>query len=232
MILTMKYALIIAAVLIILRIDMFVGVAERVWDKVPSISTKKNESEVLEATSSVIESPPNVTIAPDAVSQLGVLLNEFSFNTDRSTRELIISFIKSHAALLQLNPSVLFTQMEKWMPMVKSDNAEIPLLLNDLFEIFKGEQAKVIQQFYTLYFVENPEFFIHYYPQKRDPNCIVLKYAWNTLNKLDAEQIAFRQKQLEELAGKIPGEKLEFAKNCQLVLRVEESKITQDLDLP
>lgn len=224
----MKYALIIVAALIILRIDMFIGVVERAWEKIPSWQQDELPPSVISPTN--VESMSIGDVGTDVVSQLQVLLTEFSFNPDRTTRELIESYIKSNPRLQSINASLLYTEMEKWIPAISGDNVEIPLLLNGLLELFKGERAQVIMQFYSLYLERSPEFFIHYYPHLKDPNCIVIKYAWNNQNTLSREQIFLRKKQLADLSGKVPSDKLEFAKSCQLVLRVEESKITPDAD--
>ncbi|HLT22398.1 MAG TPA: hypothetical protein VKZ84_03105 [Bacteriovoracaceae bacterium] len=217
----MKYALIIALALIILRIDMFVGVAERAWNKVPR--PKVDEAEISE------EALPVSTfsvgdVETDKLSPLRLLITEFSYNPDRATREMLVEYIRSNPELLNLNPEILFSEMEKWRPYVAGENPELALLLNDLLNIFSGERKKVIQQFYSKYLDENPEFFFHYYPIQGDVNCIVAKYDWNSENVLNKEGISQRMKRIGDLAGQISPTKFEFSKNCQLVLRVEASK--------
>ncbi|MFA5584835.1 MAG: hypothetical protein WDA09_11545, partial [Bacteriovoracaceae bacterium] len=104
------------------------------------------------------------------------------------------------------------------------ENPELALLLNDLLNVFSGDRRRIIQQFYSKYIDENPEFFFHYYPLQGDVNCIVAKYDWNSENVLSKEAVSQRLERIEDLTGRISPAKFEFSKNCQLVLRVEASK--------
>lgn len=225
----MKYIVIILLTLIILRIDMFIGVVERVWDKVPkSRPTPPAET---------IETPAVSTFSvsglqDDQISQFRLLMTEFSYAPDKLTRELVVNYLKNHPQVAEISESALFFELDKWTPLSGEDNPEVPLILNDLMGVFKGKQLQTIQQFYSNILVANTELFFHYYPLSRDPNCMVAKYAWNNQNKLTMEDIKSRQGLIEETSVKLDPHKIDFASGCQLVLRVEKNKFSEPSEQP
>lgn len=217
--LTMKYALIFIAVLILLRIDMFIGVLERFTQKIPTFS--KNET--VESTAPATElKKMDLKVSPK--DQLQILLAEFGFNPTADSRQLILDFLKNHQEAIEIDRNALLSEMEKWVPLTQGENIELVRLLADLMSNFKGERFKLVQEFFTLYIAGNPEFFISFYPYLFDPNCTVAKLNWEAGEGLSLESISSRLEIFEALEGKAPPEKLGFLKNCQLVLRVEQSE--------
>ena len=217
--LTMKYALIVTLVLILLRIDMFVGVFERMVQKIPQF--KKEEV-------SELSTPPSkltkVDLKISSKEQFIVLLNEFSYNPGTQSKNLILEFIKNNPSSLEIDRNALFSAMEKWVPQIREENIELISLLKELMNSFKGEKLKLVQEFFSLYIDNNPEFFISFYPHQIDPNCMVSKLVWDFEGKIELDKIKTRQEAFDSLEGKAPQEKLDFLKNCKLVLRVEQSE--------
>ena len=215
----MKYALIFIAVLILLRIDMFVGVVERLAQKIPSFS--KNET--IESTGPATELK-KVDLKVSPKDQFQILLTEFGYSPTAASRQLILEFLKNHHEAVEIDRNVFLSEMEKWVPLVQDENIELVRLLADFMSNFKGERFKLVQEFFTLYIANNPEFFISFYPHQFDPNCMVAKLTWASGEELSLESIKLRMETFETLEGKVPQEKLGFLKNCQLVLRVEQSE--------
>lgn len=226
----MKYVLFAILLLIFLRIDMFIGVVERAWNKVP-------RPQGTEVVVEPIETPPVSTFSvaglqEDQISQFRLLMTEFTYKPDKLTRELLINYIKSNPSVLEIKDTILFSELEKWVPLIQEDNPEVLLTLNDLMGLFKGASLQVLFQFYSNFLERNTEFFFHYFPIAKDPNCIVAKYAWNHENSLNEERLLLRKNQIEGLAGKIEAGKTDFASNCLLVIRVESSKLPQPSENP
>lgn len=220
----MKYVLIIVLTLIILRIDMFVGVVERAWKKIPQIKKQESvENLDIPAVSTFAVSD----FKENHIEQFQLLLTEFSYNPDRATRELISNYLKKNPNIHDMNSDILFRGLDEWQSIVRGENQEVYFLLNDFIEYFKGKNFQVLLQFYSLVLDGNPEFFFHYYPIHKDPNCIVARYAWNQVNAIEEEVINSRKIKIEELANKIDPTKLDFSKNCLLVIRVESAKTPQ-----
>lgn len=220
----MKYVLFLILLLVVLRIDMFVGVVERAWKKVPRVQ----EPVVVDAVETPAVSTFSVAgLQEDQISQFRLLMTEFTYKPDRLTRDLLVNYLKSNPSILEIKDSILFSELEKWLPLVREDNPEVLLTLNNFIELFKGAPLQTLLQFYTNFLEENTELFFHYYPITKDPNCIVAKYAWNYQNTVNEERLLLRKKQIEGLSGKIEAGKVDFASNCLLVIRVESSKIPQ-----
>lgn len=226
---TMKYIFLVVLALIILRIDMFVGVVERAWQKIPQ-SSKEETVEPFEVPSVSTLAVSN--FQQNQTNQFQLLLEEFGYHPDRPTRDLVREFLRTNSNVSDISPQNLFSGLEKWSSHVASENPEVLLLLNELMDVFRGENYKVLQQFYSNYLDQSPEIFFHYYPVSKDPNCIVAKYTWNNSNFLDQDSLKSRYEKIEQVSAKIDPMKLEFSKNCLLVIRVEFSKATQPSETP
>lgn len=198
---------------------MFVGVVERFTQKIPTFS--KNET--IENTAPATElKKVDLKVTPKA--QFQILLAEFGYNPTAGSRQLILEFLKNNPGAIEIERNALLSEMEKWVPLTQGENIELVRLLADLMNNFKGERFKLVQEFFTLYIASNPEFFISFYPHQFDPNCMVAKLTWESGEGLSLEGINSRLEIFEALEGKAPPEKLGFLKNCQLILRVEQSE--------
>lgn len=224
----MKYALIIAAILIISRIDFFVGLLERGLKKMDTVSS---ESELL--------------ILPNETPLISI---KEDLNLKRSPRELFLSLIQDFhnypnslirekaLDLLQKNPKMfgetLDTNLEsyifQWRELLTNNNQETILFLFDLLENLKGENQNIIRRFLSTWMEIDLDKFIISYSKTKDVNCSIATIL--TASNNDEITYLLYKERAQALDSYLMKESLSeeikaFVRNCRLQLEIVMEKL-------
>lgn len=228
MLLTMKYIVILILVVLIARIDLFMGVFERATEKVRRLTSPAAQPIKVENAPVIISMSEDQTFKQNPHRTILMLLRDFKVSPDQAVRERIVDVVKANRSVFgtKLDPdfeSAIFGLRD----LIYQKEKELPLLLADLMNHVEGENLEMIKRFFSLMMDFDLVSFLKAYSQTSDTNCMIAALHGDTL-PLD-EQLAEFSQRAEALNIYLSQEQQtaykSLARNCQLVLSVHMNKL-------
>lgn len=165
----MKYVLIFVAVMLLIRIDIVIGLGEKVVMMFKSEETQMQPDSYGEPPV-IVRSEKNVTLTPR--QQYLSTLDSFRVSPEKGFRDQAMAMFKDHP---QIFSDKLDTELEAkvyaWRDLVVQNASETPLFLLDLSNILKGQNKEMITRFFSVVMDINFDMFIGSYPRSKDTSC-------------------------------------------------------------
>ena len=165
----MKYVLIFVAVIILIRIDIVIGLGEKL------VMTLNSEQSQVTGDSYgeppvIVRSEKNVTLTPR--EQYLSFLDSFRVSPENGLREQAMALFKDHPQIFsgKLDPD-LEARIYSWRDLIVQNASEVPLFLIDLSNILKGQNKEVVTRFFSVVLDINFDMFIGSYPRTKDTTC-------------------------------------------------------------
>jgi hypothetical protein len=226
--LTMKYIVILILVVLIARIDLFIGVFERATEKVRKLTSPSSQPVEVENAPVIISMSEDQTFKQNPHRTMLMLLRDFKVNPDRAVREKIVDVLKTDRSVFKAK---LDTDFESAIfglrDLIYQREKELPLLLTDLMKHVEGENLEMIKRFFSLMMDFDLVSFLKAYSKTKDTNCMIAALHGDSLPK--EEQLAEFSQRAEALNIYLSQEQQNsyksLARNCQLVLSVHMNKL-------
>ncbi len=235
MILTMKYIFILLGVIILVRIDLVIHGIETLARNVSKVSQRPATTDNLVVNDSMV---PNdvVSIKEDKSlkrtprTEFFTLLEEFSLSPTNETRLKLRLIVEKNPKLFSEKLDTdLEAQIFKMIDLIYNKNKEFAFLLLDLLEFLVGENKLMVEKFFTILMDSNLDLFLNTYSKSKDKNCMIAKFLGHKIPEDEVmNELLERQVILHDylLRDKIDPLIENLAKNCQLVLNLEITKLT------
>lgn len=224
----MKYIVVLAIVIILVRIDFFVVQIEKAISRLTPAPPEVEASltrpqEILIPVSkdeNLQQSPREIYLA---------LLGSFRVSPDPSVREKAMEIFKAHPTIFtdKLDRD-LEAQVFRWQELLHNNNPEVVNFILDLSKILQGENLEMLKRFWALWMDIDMENFILSYTKSKDTNCtIVTTFGFNIPEEEKLKEYYDREDALKEVLAKsdVPPTAKVLANNCLLVLSLEINKI-------
>jgi hypothetical protein len=230
MLLTMKYVLIFAAIVFLIRIDFFL----RLFDQASDYSSKEETIEIndrdLNSSKDIIPISKDQSLNYTSKDRVFALMEEFKSNPEAEARQKIVAAIKGNPKDFGQGQDIDFeSRLFAYRDLLFQKNSELLKLLVELQNATLGENKKTVQRFFSLLIDSSMETFLHYYSQTSDVSCMIMSVAGNPVPAY--EEVDFFQARDEALARVLVAESStpavkQLASNCQVMVRDHLSKIT------
>lgn len=228
----MKYLVILVLVVVLVRIDVFLRLFDKMGEK---LTGRQPETQSTEVT------PPRATISlteDQTLKQsprqifLGLLEN-FRSDPLKSNREQALNYFKAHPTIFtQKLDTELEATIYRWRELMVNNEPEVGVFLNDLLNILQGENQLMVKRFFSIWMDINMENFLAAYSKTKDTNCTIATVFGDSipeeekLNEYRDREDALKTFVMKE--GANPSYKA-LANNCLMVLNIEISKYNPTL---
>jgi hypothetical protein len=224
----MKYVLILVVVLLIARIDYFLGLFDKASDK---LNSDQGGAEVSESISQrdVIPVNQDMSLKQTKKDTFLALLADFHSAPTAEIRNRAISILKD-------NPTMFTDKLDKdlenhifrWRELLNNNEPEAVNMLLDLQNSLRGENLEMIKKFWALWMDINMDNFIAAYTRTKDTNCSIATVFGDPIPEEElVNEYVERQDALTVLLAK---EKIDpvqktLATNCSLQLKIIIEKL-------
>ena len=224
---TMKYVVIIAVVILIVRIDYILRLFDRAADRINNPSSNQTAPEGFASRPIVpINDDPFLKASPKSL--FFAALKDFSVSPSTVARNRVLELLKSHANLfgesLDENLAAVLSLLEEPL---RNRNPEAAILLVELMDQLKGENILAARN--TLAVFINADFvqFLKIYKTNKDATCAIATYQPENLP--DQEKIYELTDRLDIVSKYLSSETADpqlkpMASNCKLRI---EMKLTE-----
>lgn len=230
----MKYVVIVIIALLMARADLFLGLADKLFENTGPAPVEVDDTQV--------ESNKIVPVAQDGSLKRTprqtflVLLEDFHTNPTEAIHSTAMGIFKNHPTMFgqKLDPE-LEAQIFRLRDLMNNNEPEAVKFFNNLLNILQGENLQMMKRFYSLWMDINIENFISAYSKTRDTNCTVASLFGSPLPE---EEMYYEYLEREEkLKAFVSKEKTEpvqkaLANNCLLVLQLEIGKLAPKFQTP
>lgn len=216
------------AVLIIIKIDVFMHLFDKTSNKIQRYFTPASQSPTVSEIPEIIPLNEDRSFKQNPKRTLLMLLNEFKVNPESATRLKIISIIKSNPSLVgsDLDPrfeSAVFGLRD----LVYLKDKELPLLLVDLLNVLKGENRGMVRRFFSLMMDDDLNNFLKVYSLAKDENCMIASELGDELpDQEKLNELRSRLKSLMKYLEREDATHKVLASNCQLVVQIQINKLS------
>jgi hypothetical protein len=224
----MKYVVIMAIVVFIVRIDFWLGLIDKI-----SFRSEPTPVEVL--SSDLTTDRETISYAEDATLKripkqtFLSLLENFRVDPVRDVRERAMVVLKSHPTMLGTKLDAdLESSVYRWRDLLINNDPEVVNFLLDLLSVMQGENLEMVRKFFSLWMEIDMENFIKAYSRTKDSNCMIATLFGDNLPEVEKTNEYYARE--ESLKVFIQKEKIDpihkaLAKNCLLVLGIQIAKI-------
>ncbi len=224
----MKYVAIAAIVLLMVRVDFILDLAERAYDK---MANRGPEIEVNETKTSreIISVKDDQILKRTTRQNFLALLDDYNISPGPELRARAIN-------LLRANPSTFGVKLDRdlearifgWRDLLINNRPELVKMLLDLGTLLQGENLDLLNRFFALWMDIQMENFIAAYVQTKDVNCAIAPVFGDTIPE-DEKLFEYYDRE-EALKAFLAKEKIDpaqkqLATNCLLQLSLVIQKI-------
>ncbi len=165
----MKYVLIFVAVMLLIRIDVVIGLGEKIAMMLTSEETSERPDSYGDSPV-IVRSEKNVRLSPR--EQYLSFMDSFRVSPEKVVRERAMALFKDHPQIFsdKLDKD-LEARIYRWRDLVVQDAPEVPLFLLDLSNILKGQNKEIVTRFFSVVMDINFDMFIESYPRTKDTSC-------------------------------------------------------------
>lgn len=226
----MKYIVIFAIVVILVRIDFFINIIQRGVGKF-SRGVKTEEPLRVDAGSATIPFGEDKTLKQTNVERVFSLLEAFHSNPEAAIRLKIMEELKA-------SPKMFTTKADKNLQLrvfalrdlLIAGNSEMLTLAVEMQNFFVGENQEMIKRFFSIYIDQNMEGFLKVYGSTKDQNCSTAHYIADALEE-DGKLMVYQMRE-ESLKAYLAKEDTQatgkaLAQNCLVNVLTEINKLTK-----
>lgn len=223
----MKYIVVFAIVIILVRIDFFVGQVENAISKFTPAPPEVEASLARPQEIIPIAEDENLQQSP-RVTYLA-LLGSFRVSPDSVIREKAMEIFKAHPTMFNDKLDLdLEAQIFRWQELLHNNNPEVVNFILDLSKILQGQNLEILKRFWALWMDIDMENFIIAYTKTKDSNCVIATtFGFNIPEEEKLKEYYDREDALRDFLAKsdVPPTAKALANNCLLVLGLEINKI-------
>lgn len=227
----MKYIWILAAVIVLVRIDVLLNFFERNIDQFESPSP-----EILPADtpkSEIIPIKDDLTLKPQTREIFLSLLSNFRSIPDEDVRLRAMTILKQ-------NPNIFSEKLDedleaavfRWRDLLTQRNQEVIFFLTDLMNVLKGENLEMVKRMFSLLINIDYAEFMKFYSKSKDSNCMIITYLGDRLP--EAEKYNELMDRMDDITSYLKNDKLEpsyrkYAESCQMVLKLHLDELRKKI---
>lgn len=221
----MKYVWIFVAVIVFVRIDLVLHLYDKIADKIETQRIPEVQPSEVSEPNEIISMKDDMTLRQTPRTVFFTLMDDFRLNPNASVREDAMTVLLKHPDLLRAPKDEQFeATLFRWRDLVVQNVRELPLFLNDLLAVTKGENLELVKRFYSLILDHNVETFLLNYPRAKDPNCVIAAVTSDRLTPQTKYTVLFERDQ--EITEFLNRDKIDpllqvYASSCQMVVKVE-----------
>ncbi len=225
----MKYAIIIIAIILLVRWETIVKLVGKTEDLVAPDNTIYIE-EPKETQTEIIPVTKDKTLEQSPDQKIVTLIEDFNRNPTAEIKNLIITDIKANPSYFGQEPHLGYISvMTKLISHIQQENLLVNNFLFEIWPFVKGSNLLVVKQLLALNFEENLNVLLDLLSKSgRDPSCSLAELIPETLSKEQSEQFLIeRRNNLEKVTNdesKLPNVRT-MAINCHRVVEIEILKI-------
>lgn len=166
---SIKYVLLFVVAIILIRIDIVVGLAEKAISVFRKEEIQVRPDEFGEAPE-IVRSEKNVTLSPR--QKYLAFMDDFRVSPEMVFRQQAMELFKEHPQMFtdKLDKD-LEARVYSWRDLSVQNAPELPLFLLDLHNILRGENKNIITRFFSVVMDLNFEMFISSYPRTKETTC-------------------------------------------------------------
>lgn len=224
----MKYIVVLAIVIVLVRIDFFVGQIEKAITRLTP-APPEVEASLTRPQEIIIPVSEDENLQQSPRETYLALLASFRVYPEPTTRERAMEIFKAHPTIFtgKLDRE-LESQIFRWQELLHNNNPEVVNFILDLGKILQGENLEMLKKFWALWMDIDMENFILAYTKSKDTNCtIATTFGFNIPEEEKLKEYYDREDALRAVIAKthIPPTAKTLANNCLLVLGLEINKI-------
>jgi septum formation topological specificity factor MinE len=231
----MKYIAILAIVVLIVRVDYWLGLFDKAKD-----SFNKNPVEVqssdINSDRKIIPVAEDRSLKQTNKEKFFALLEDFRITPDASVRERAMAILKSHPTMFgQKVDKDLEALVYRWRDLLINNEKELSNFMLDLMENLQGENLQVIRKFFSVWMEINMQHFIAAYSRSKDSNCMIATtFGDNIPEEEKLNELYEREEALKAIVNKdnLDNAQRLLATNCLMVLNLEISRIAPPAYFP
>lgn len=224
----MKYIAVLALIVFLVRIDFFMGIIDRLYDKA-SPAPADVKSEDVGSNREVIPVNKDVSLKQNPKLNFLSLMEDFKTAPVAEIRNRAMNVLRENPTMFGIKlDSDLEGQVFGWRELVSSNEPEVANFVLELMAVLQGENQELMKRFFVAWFDTNLPFFIAAYSRTKDANCAIAKTFPYPLSEEDQlNEFYEREEMLIAFLGR---EKLdpvhkELAQNCKLQVVIEIDKL-------
>lgn len=234
----MKYVLIFAAVVFLMRIDFWLNLIEEATNKYGKSleSQPRIEAENIQTKREVISVSEDKSLKQTPKMRFLALLNDFHDKPSATTRESALQIFKSSPAIFgQKLDRELESQIFNWRDLLTNNHPESAKFMVDLMNLLQGENLEMMKRFFSLWMGVNMDHFLTAYSKTKDVNCTIAQVFGDNLSEDEkVNEFYEREAALKVIMAneKTPPPEKILATNCLIVIGTELEKRNMKPDLP
>lgn len=223
----MKYILILAVVIVVIRIEFFIGLVEKAANKAQPAPVEVDATDISSDRETIpLSKDPSFKSTPRKA--FFAYLEDFQTTPVATVRENALELLKKNPQLF--GPKLdteLEAQIFRWRDHLINNDQETMAFLRELLNVLQGENQQMVRRFFSLLMDINMENFIAAYSKTKDTNCSIATTVGDPLPEEEIRNEMFERD--ASLKQYLAQEKIEpvhkaFATNCLLVLGLEIAK--------
>lgn len=211
-----------------MRIDALLGLFDRLGEKFTSKTPEIPATELvapaetipLNKDQSFKQTPRQVFLA---------LLEDFHADPRKEIRLRALDYFKNHPTIFTQKLDLdLEATVFRWRDLLNLNEPELTNFLSDLLNILQGENQIMVKRFFALWMDINMEHFLTAYSKTKDTNCSIATTFGDPIPEEERlNELYDREDAIKAFLAKENINPVEeaLAKNCQLVLGLEISKL-------
>jgi hypothetical protein len=224
----MKYIVVLAIVIVLVRIDFFVGQIEKVIIRLTP-APPEVEASLTRPQGIIIPVSEDENLQQSPRETYLALLASFRVYPEPTIPEKAMEIFKAHPTIFtdKLDRE-LESQVFRWQELLHNYNPEVVNFILDLSKILQGENLEMLKKFWALWMDIDMENFILAYTKSKDSNCsIATTFGFNIPEEEKLKEYYDREDALRAVIAKsdVPPTAKALANNCLLVLGLEINKI-------
>ncbi len=224
----MKYAVILIILILLVRIDFFLGLFDKVNKKFDANPTELDRTDVRMNRELV---PVNLdrSLKRTDRDQFMALLEAFHDSPSSGLAESALQVLKNNPAMFsdKIDPG-LESQIFRWRDLLNNNRPEMVSFILELMKVLRGENNEMLKRFFALWMDINMSHFIAAYSRTPDTNCTIATLFGDPV--AEEEKLNEYYDRQESLNNFIKKENLDvvqksLATNCLLQLEIQIGKI-------
>jgi hypothetical protein len=225
----MKYIVIFAIVVLLVRIDFFMNLVEKGIHKFSGTPTNTEPLRV-EAGKETIPFGEDQTLKQTSKDKFLSLLEVFHSSPDATIRVRIMEELKTNPKLFTATPDRdLEARIFALRDLLNIGQTEVLTLLIDLQNALPGQNQEMIKRFFSLLIDQNLDLFLRVYPGTKDLNCNVVNLIADPVEEEDKVNLyRIRESAVTAYLAKenLPVASKALAQQCLVHLQTQILKLT------
>jgi hypothetical protein len=170
----MKYVVIFAISIFLVRIDFWLGLLDKAGDRFAPEPVEINTSDIA-TNRELVGMGQDPALKRTTKETFFSLLEDFHSTPTNDIREKAISILKDSPAMFGPTlDSVLEANIFRWRELLNNNEPELVVFLLDLMNILQGENLLMVKRFWSLWMEINMEHFLAAYSRSKDSNCMIV----------------------------------------------------------